>query len=84
MAGLIDEGSFRHATDAGIDATRSPRPPLLDTGLFKQHVAQPPTVSGRRKVHYRGIVKNANRLFVACALANLFIARRRLFRAQGA
>ena len=36
------------------------------------------------KVRYRGIEKNANRLFVACALANLFMARRHLFRVQGA
>jgi IS5 family transposase len=36
------------------------------------------------KVRYRGIAKNANRLFVTCALANLFMARRHLFRVQGA
>lgn len=36
------------------------------------------------KVRYRGIEKNANRLFVVCALANLFMARRHLFRVQGA
>ena len=36
------------------------------------------------KVRYRGIAKNANRLFVACALANIFMARKHLFRAQGA
>jgi transposase, IS5 family len=41
-------------------------------------------VFGFTKVRYRGIAKNANRLFVACALANLFMARRHLFRAQGA
>lgn len=35
-------------------------------------------------VRYRGIAKNANRLFVTCALANLFIARHRLLRPQGA
>jgi hypothetical protein len=34
-------------------------------------------------VHYRGIAKSANRLFVACALANLFMARRYFFIAQG-
>jgi IS5 family transposase len=35
------------------------------------------------KVRYRGLAKNATRLFVACALANLFMARRRLLhRAQ--
>lgn len=34
------------------------------------------------KVCYRGIAKNANRLFVTCALANLFMVRRTLLRAQ--
>jgi IS5 family transposase len=41
-------------------------------------------VFGFAKVRYRGIAKNANRLFVTCALVNLFLARRHLFRAQGA
>lgn len=41
-------------------------------------------VFGFAKVRYRGIAKNANRLFVTCALANLFIARHHLFRASGA
>ncbi len=41
-------------------------------------------VFGFAKVRYRGIAKNANRLFVACALANLFMARKHLFRAQEA
>jgi IS5 family transposase len=41
-------------------------------------------VFGFAKVRYRGIAKNAHRLFVTCALANLFIARRHLLRAQGA
>ena len=35
---------------------------------------------GFTKVCHRGIAKNANRLFVACALANLFIVRRTLLR----
>ena len=30
------------------------------------------------KVRYRGIAKNANRLFVTCALVNLFLARKKL------
>ena len=30
------------------------------------------------KVRYRGLDKNANRLFVACALVNLFLVRKRL------
>lgn len=37
-------------------------------------------VFGFTKVRYRGLAKNANRLFVACALANLFMVRRRLLR----
>jgi IS5 family transposase len=39
---------------------------------------------GFTKVRYRGLAKNANRLFVACALANLFMVRRLLLRTQGA
>jgi len=30
------------------------------------------------KVRYRGLAKNANRLFVTCALVNLFLVRRKL------
>ncbi len=41
-------------------------------------------VFGFAKVRYRGLDKNANRLFVTCALANLFLARRHLLRWQGA
>ncbi len=37
-------------------------------------------VFGFRKVRYRGLDKNANRLFVACGLVNLFMARRVLLR----
>ena len=32
------------------------------------------------KVRYRGLKKNANRLFAACALVNLFLARKKLLR----
>jgi len=35
-------------------------------------------VFGFAKVRYRGLKKNAHRLIVTCALANLFIARRQL------
>ncbi len=35
---------------------------------------------GFTKVRYRGLDKNAHRLFVTCALANLFLARRHLLR----
>jgi IS5 family transposase len=37
-------------------------------------------VFGFTKVRYRGLAKNAHRLFVTCALANLFMARRLLLR----
>jgi len=36
------------------------------------------------KVRYRGLAKNGTRAFVACALANLYMVRGRLLRAQGA
>jgi IS5 family transposase len=41
-------------------------------------------VFGFSKVRYRGLAKNANRVFVACALANLFMVRKRLLRATAA
>ena len=41
-------------------------------------------VFGFAKVRYRGLAKNANRLFVTCALANLFVVRHRLLGHQGA
>src|SRR6201982_283743 len=40
-------------------------------------------VFGFAKVRYRGLKKNAHRLLVTCALANLFMARRHLLRCQG-
>ncbi len=41
-------------------------------------------VFGFTKVRYRGLDKNAHRLLVTCALANLFMARRHLLRCQEA
>lgn len=38
-------------------------------------------IFGFNTVRYRGLDKNANRLFVACGLANIFMVRRRLLRA---
>ncbi len=38
-------------------------------------------VFGFVKVRYRGLDKNAHRLFVTCGLANLYTARRALLRA---
>jgi len=40
-------------------------------------------IFGFVKVCYKGLEKNANRLFATCALANLFMARRHLLRVQG-
>jgi IS5 family transposase len=37
-------------------------------------------VFGFAKVRYRGLTKNTHRLLVTCALANLFMARRYLWR----
>ena len=39
-------------------------------------------IFGFTKVRYRGLMKNANRLFVTCALANLYKVRRRLLQLQ--
>jgi hypothetical protein len=39
-------------------------------------------VFGFSKVRYRGLEKNAHRLFVTCALANLFMARHHLLRCR--
>ena len=41
-------------------------------------------VFGFAKVRYRGLIKDAHRLIVTCALANLSIARRHLLRCQEA
>lgn len=41
-------------------------------------------IFGFSKVRYRGMMKNANRFFVTCALANLFMVRARLLRLHGA
>ena len=41
-------------------------------------------VFGFTKVRYQGLAKNAHRLVVTCALANLFMARRHLLRCQQA
>ena len=37
-------------------------------------------IFGFNKVRYRGLDKNANRLFVTCGLVNLYLARRQLLR----
>lgn len=40
-------------------------------------------IFGFMKTRYRGLLKNAHRLFVTCALANLYMVRRYLLRSQG-
>ncbi|MDY0007875.1 MAG: transposase, partial [Spongiibacteraceae bacterium] len=37
-------------------------------------------IFGFAKTRYRGLEKNANRLFVTCALANIYLVRRQLLR----
>ena len=41
-------------------------------------------VFGFVKTRYKGLAKNAHRLFVTCALANVYMMRRRLLRLSGA
>jgi IS5 family transposase len=40
-------------------------------------------IFGFVKVRYRGLEKNANRLFTTCALANLYLVRAKLLRVHG-
>jgi transposase, IS5 family len=41
-------------------------------------------IFGFAKTRYKGLAKNAHRLFVTCALTNLYLMRRRLWRLSGA
>ena len=41
-------------------------------------------IFGFVKVRYKWLMKNANRLFTICALANLYMLRHRLLRTYGA
>jgi IS5 family transposase len=41
-------------------------------------------IFGFAKTRYKGLTKNAHRLFVTCALANLYMMRQRLWRLAGA
>jgi len=42
------------------------------------------TKFGFTKVRYKGLAKNAHRLFVTCALANLYMVRKKLLCPTGA
>ncbi len=65
---LSDEDQARNRTKSRVRA--KVEHPLL---VLKR-------VFGFHKVRYRGLDKNANRLFVACGLVNLYMARRVLLR----
>jgi len=49
---------------------------LTFVGIASFHVMK--LKFGFVKVRYRGLKKNAHRLFVTCALVNLFVSRRKL------
>jgi IS5 family transposase len=65
---LSDEDKVRNRTKSKVRA-KVEHPFLVIKRIF-----------GFTKVCYRGLDKNANRLFVVCGLANLFMARRHLLR----
>ena len=51
---------------------------MLDARSHPRLFAVVKRLWGFGKVRYRGLAKNATRAFVATALANVFLARRRL------
>ena len=63
---LSDEDAARNRTKSRVRA-KVEHPFLVLKHIF-----------GFNKVRYRGLDKNANRLFVACGLVNLYMARRQL------
>jgi IS5 family transposase len=65
---LTDEDRAKNRTKSKVRA--KVEHPFL---VFKQ-------IFGFSKVRYRGLDKNANRVFVACGLVNLYMARRMLLR----
>ncbi|MGH8543981.1 MAG: IS5 family transposase [Gammaproteobacteria bacterium] len=65
---LSDEDRSRNRTKSSVRA-KGEHPFLILKRVF-----------GFDKVRYRGLGKNANRLFVACGLVNLFMARKVLLR----
>jgi IS5 family transposase len=69
---LTKEQKAKNATKSRVRA-RGEHPLLVIKRIF-----------GFTKTRYRGLYKNAHRLFVTCALANLYMARRYLLRLAGA
>jgi IS5 family transposase len=72
--GVVDEVErAKNRTKSKARAKSLPSRKRGSIGVIKR-------VFGFAKVRYRGLQKNAHRLLVACALANLFMARRHLLR----
>ena len=67
--GVVDEAErAKNKTKSSVRA-RVEHPFLVIKRIF-----------GFAKTRYKGLEKNAHRLFVTCALANLYMVRRRLLR----
>lgn len=77
--GFINRRAYRNRPLSGADEARN-----RTKSRVRAKVEHPflviKRIFGFAKVRYRGLDKNATRLFVACALANLFMARRHLLK----
>ena len=80
--GLREKGLFRGYRARGRSHDRK----LIDEAYGQAKANRRPgeARATAENAAYRGLAKNAHRLFVACALANLYIARRQLMRRQAA
>jgi IS5 family transposase len=71
-----------HPTNCGIyisEHHQTPHPSESEKTNRVEHVFQVMKLKfGFVKVRYRGLKKNAHRLFVTCALVNLFVSRKKL------
>lgn len=66
------EEIWRHLQECGFQVAKGA---IVDATIIKR-------IFGFAKVRYRGFMKNANRPFVTCALANLYMVCRQLLRMQ--
>ena len=67
--GVVDEVQrAKNKTQSSVRA-KAEHPFLVITRIF-----------GFAKTRYKGLEKNAHRLFVTCALSDIYIVRRRLWR----
>lgn len=71
---------YRHAGVVDDEQRRKNRTKSRVRAKVEHAIGVIKRVFGFAKVRYRGLDKNAHRLFVTCALANLFIARHHLLR----